>query len=166
MKFSNAYKFLLQLEFSCVHELEGHFEIVLQESKSKELINSAFVYFLLIHKPLNLWIFKGWPWKLKLVQLQMFRDRHHLHINTYCLSFLFLDVQNHSLRNGMQFWDILCRQTDRDNLRSPLRLSPITVATRTKAWTVFARSNIGVVGSNSTQGMDVCLRLFCLCCPA
>jgi hypothetical protein len=26
-----------------------------------------------------------------------------------------------------------------------------------------ARSNIGVVGSNPTQGMDVCVRLFCVC---
>jgi hypothetical protein len=31
---------------------------------------------------------------------------------------------------------------------------PITVAARSKAWNVFARSGIGIVGSNSTQGMD------------
>jgi hypothetical protein len=37
---------------------------------------------------------------------------------------------------------------------------PITVAARSKAWTVFAPSNAGIVGSNSTQGMDVCLHLF------
>jgi hypothetical protein len=29
--------------------------------------------------------------------------------------------------------------------------------------TVFARSNAGTVGSNPTQGMAVCLRLFCVC---
>jgi hypothetical protein len=40
---------------------------------------------------------------------------------------------------------------------------PITVAARSKAWTVFARSNAGNVGSNPTQGMDVCVRLFCVC---
>jgi hypothetical protein len=40
---------------------------------------------------------------------------------------------------------------------------PITVAARSKAWTVFARSNTGDVGSNPTQGMDVCVRLFCVC---
>jgi hypothetical protein len=40
---------------------------------------------------------------------------------------------------------------------------PITVAARSKAWTVFARSNTGVVSSNPTQGMDVCVRLFCVC---
>jgi hypothetical protein len=33
---------------------------------------------------------------------------------------------------------------------------PITVAARSKAWTVFARSNTGIVGLNPTQGMDVC----------
>jgi hypothetical protein len=29
--------------------------------------------------------------------------------------------------------------------------------------TVFAHSNARIVGSNPTQGMDVCLRLFCVC---
>jgi hypothetical protein len=37
------------------------------------------------------------------------------------------------------------------------------VPARSKAWTVFARSNTGIVGSNPTQGMDVCVRLFCVC---
>jgi hypothetical protein len=41
---------------------------------------------------------------------------------------------------------------------------PITVVARSKAWTDFARSNARVVGSNPTQGMDVCVRLLCLCC--
>jgi hypothetical protein len=41
--------------------------------------------------------------------------------------------------------------------------SPITVASRSKTWTVFARSNTGFVGSNPTQGMDVCVRLVCVC---
>jgi hypothetical protein len=40
---------------------------------------------------------------------------------------------------------------------------PITVATRSKAWTVFARLNAGIVGSNPIQGIDVCVRLFCVC---
>jgi hypothetical protein len=34
-------------------------------------------------------------------------------------------------------------------------------AALTKAWTVFARSNAGIVGSNSTQGTDICS--VCLC---
>jgi hypothetical protein len=42
---------------------------------------------------------------------------------------------------------------------------PMTVAARSKVWTVFARSNAGIVGSNPTQDMDVCvrLRLFRVC---
>jgi hypothetical protein len=34
---------------------------------------------------------------------------------------------------------------------------PVTVAERSKACTVFARSDAGIVGSNPTQGMDVCV---------
>jgi hypothetical protein len=43
---------------------------------------------------------------------------------------------------------------------------PVTVAARSKAWTVFACSDAGIVGSNPTQGMDVwcvCMHLFCVC---
>jgi hypothetical protein len=40
---------------------------------------------------------------------------------------------------------------------------PVTVAARSKARTVFARSNAGVVGSKPTQCMDVYVRLFCVC---
>jgi hypothetical protein len=39
----------------------------------------------------------------------------------------------------------------------------IAVAGRSKAWTVFARSNAGIMGSNPTWGIDVCVRLFCVC---
>jgi hypothetical protein len=42
-------------------------------------------------------------------------------------------------------------------------LMPITVAARSKAWTVFARWNTAIVGSDPTWGMDVCVRLFCVC---
>jgi hypothetical protein len=38
---------------------------------------------------------------------------------------------------------------------------PVTVAARFKAWSVFTRLNAGIMGSNITQGMDVCLSLFC-----
>jgi hypothetical protein len=34
-------------------------------------------------------------------------------------------------------------------------IQPTTVAARSKARTVLARSNTGIVGSNPTQGMDV-----------
>jgi hypothetical protein len=40
---------------------------------------------------------------------------------------------------------------------------PFTVAARSKAWTVFAVCNAGIVGSNPTQGMDVCVLLFRVC---
>jgi hypothetical protein len=36
----------------------------------------------------------------------------------------------------------------------------ITVAARSKAGTVFARSNAGIVGSNPIQDMDVCIVCF------
>jgi hypothetical protein len=38
----------------------------------------------------------------------------------------------------------------------------ITVVAQYKAWTVFARSNAEIVGSNPTQDMDVCVYLFCV----
>jgi hypothetical protein len=38
-----------------------------------------------------------------------------------------------------------------------------TVAARCEVWNVFARSNNAIVGSNPTQGIDVCVRLFCVC---
>jgi hypothetical protein len=41
----------------------------------------------------------------------------------------------------------------------------ITEVTGPKAWTVFFHSTVGVVASNPTWGMDVCMRLFCLCYP-
>jgi hypothetical protein len=37
------------------------------------------------------------------------------------------------------------------------------MAALSKAWTVVARSNSGVVSSNSARGMDVYVRLFCVC---
>jgi hypothetical protein len=37
---------------------------------------------------------------------------------------------------------------------------PITVAARSKAWTVFVRSKTGIVGSTSTQDMDVCVCVY------
>jgi hypothetical protein len=40
---------------------------------------------------------------------------------------------------------------------------PITGAARSKAWTVFAHSNTGIVGLNPTRGKNVCVHLFCVC---
>jgi hypothetical protein len=39
------------------------------------------------------------------------------------------------------------------------------MAARSKASTVFGRSNIGIAVSNPARGMDVCLRFSVLCCP-
>jgi hypothetical protein len=45
----------------------------------------------------------------------------------------------------------------------PNSTEPIIAAARSKARTVFTRSNARIVGSNPTQSMDVCVRLFCAC---
>jgi hypothetical protein len=42
---------------------------------------------------------------------------------------------------------------------------PVSVVARSKASTVFGRSNIGITGSNPARGIDVCLCFSVLCCP-
>jgi hypothetical protein len=42
---------------------------------------------------------------------------------------------------------------------------PVPVAAGSKARTFFGRWNTGIMGSNSTRGMDVCPRSSVLCCP-
>jgi hypothetical protein len=44
-----------------------------------------------------------------------------------------------------------------------LKLEPITVATWSKAWTVFIRSSAGIVGSNPTEDMDECVCVYSVC---
>jgi hypothetical protein len=39
---------------------------------------------------------------------------------------------------------------------------PITVTARSKPWTVFARSNAGIVDSNPTQDIDDCVWVYCV----
>jgi hypothetical protein len=39
----------------------------------------------------------------------------------------------------------------------------ITVAVQSKAWIVFTYLNVEIMGLNLTQGMDVCVCLFCVC---
>jgi hypothetical protein len=46
---------------------------------------------------------------------------------------------------------------------SRTRRKPITVSARSKEWIVSVPSKTGIVDSNPTQGMDVCVRLFCVC---
>jgi hypothetical protein len=52
------------------------------------------------------------------------------------------------------FWEYLYKY---------LKVEQIAEAARSKAWTVFACLNAGVVALNPTRGMDVFLRLFCVC---
>jgi hypothetical protein len=49
------------------------------------------------------------------------------------------------------------------NIYYLLLLLPVTVAARSEAWNIFARSSTGIMGSHPARGMDVCLRLFCVC---
>jgi hypothetical protein len=47
-------------------------------------------------------------------------------------------------------------------------MMPVTVGEWSKACTVIARSEVGIVGSNPTQGVDVWYVyafILCLCCP-
>jgi hypothetical protein len=46
---------------------------------------------------------------------------------------------------------------------SLIQFAPISVAARSEARNVFVSSNTGIVVSNPTQGMNVCLRLLCVC---
>jgi hypothetical protein len=43
------------------------------------------------------------------------------------------------------------------------KLGPTKIKVTEIYATVFNRLNTGIVGSNSIHGMDVCLRLFCVC---
>jgi hypothetical protein len=72
--------------------------------------------------------------------------------------------------NGMDQTDLtygpkqmagFCLEGDEISVTNSGRL--ITVAARSKAWTVFASLNTGIVGSNPTQRMDVCVCLFWVC---
>jgi hypothetical protein len=53
--------------------------------------------------------------------------------------------------------------TAKENTVVVRALTPITVATQSKASIIFARSNAEIVGSNPTQGMDLSVCLFCVC---
>jgi hypothetical protein len=49
------------------------------------------------------------------------------------------------------------------NMHMVTVVEPVTVAERSKACTVFDRSEAGIVGSNLTQGVDVWCAFFCVC---
>jgi hypothetical protein len=59
-------------------------------------------------------------------------------------------------KKGLMILSLWPRLMELFNVISFIKL-PITVAARSKTWTVFARSNAGIVGSNPTQDMNVCV---------
>jgi hypothetical protein len=56
-----------------------------------------------------------------------------------------------------------------ENHERPVRIAGVTAEISTEHLKIpaghrgFARLNTGIVGSNPARGMDVCLRLFCVC---
>jgi hypothetical protein len=54
-------------------------------------------------------------------------------------------------------------KTQRLYLKYIIKNQPITAVARSKEWTIFARLNDGIVGSNPTQGMDVCVFVYSVC---
>jgi hypothetical protein len=60
------------------------------------------------------------------------------------------------------FWYITNNQWFFDTIFSVSNISGRSQWLLSKAWTVFARWNTGIVGSNPTGGMDACVRLFCV----
>jgi hypothetical protein len=51
------------------------------------------------------------------------------------------------------------------NLITLIVIEPVSMAERSKACTVYDRSNIRMAGSNSTSDMDMCPRVSALWCP-
>jgi hypothetical protein len=75
---------------------------------------------------------------------------------TYC--FQLQELSEASVRNNLR------------HIKSPLKYEYFIRASKVPEFkinrtdsTVFARSNTGIMGLYPTQGMDVCLRLFCVC---
>jgi hypothetical protein len=58
---------------------------------------------------------------------------------------------------------ILKRALEEETDSSVSLFLPITVAAWSNAWTVFACLDAGIVGSNPTEGMDVCVCVYSVC---
>jgi hypothetical protein len=48
-------------------------------------------------------------------------------------------------------------------MESNIETLPITEAEQSNALIIFARSDTGIVDSNPTSGMAICVSLFCVC---
>jgi hypothetical protein len=75
---------------------------------------------------------------------------------------------------GCVCWEGLCRYQTWQEYRCPTlyinstrykKNQPITMFWRSKAWTLFVRSDAWIAGSYPTQDTDVCMFILCLCCP-
>jgi hypothetical protein len=56
----------------------------------------------------------------------------------------------------------ICKNLDRMEKYCHSQLLPIAVAARSKARTVFTRSNTEIMVSNPSEGMDVCVCSVCI----
>jgi hypothetical protein len=79
-------------------------------------------------------------------------------ILTFTYRFQLQEIPEASVRNNLR------------HIKSPVKYGHFIWASKVDEFkinrtdtTVFARSNTGIVGSYPAQGMDVCLRLFCVC---
>jgi hypothetical protein len=100
-------------------------------------------------------------WFLAWLTLQQWRWRRHL-IPKRQLIFAGLHgvISQHTITS---FLNTPIRKSGLSrNYVGLLIITPVTVAARSKTWTVFARSNTGIVGSNPTRGMNICVCLFCV----
>jgi hypothetical protein len=78
---------------------------------------------------------------------------------SYCSCFVMLVC-------GCETWSLTLREEHRLTVfENRVLRSPVSIAARSKASTVFGRSNIGIAGLNPAQGMYVCPCFSVLCCP-
>jgi hypothetical protein len=113
--------------------------------------------------------------KLGLGRLKMLSDNGILEITIllYCLSVscctnLSLIHTYISVSNAILFFlysSLLCVSAATSHHLATVYLAKTDFSTvlNMNAWTAFACSNSGVMGSNPTQGMGVCVHLICLC---
>jgi hypothetical protein len=73
----------------------------------------------------------------------------------FCLPVYLTLLQNQARLVNQAYFNMLCRPTFRKKYVALPPSVPVTVAERSKACTVFARSEAGIVNSNPTEGMNV-----------